>query len=285
MNKKKSFNRSLVDVGNILAMEHVNVTVPDQGLATMFYVSGLGLTRDPYIDWGTFNVWINAGRQQFHLPTARAQVLRGHTGLVVPSLAALKSRLERVSKRLDGTCFSFSEKQGYLAVSCPWGNQFRCYAPGRFGKMHLGIPYVEFTVPSGTAPGIARFYEQIMGCRCKTGKTLTDVMIGQEQFLRFRESRREQAEYDGHHIAIYVANFSGPHRQLLEAGLITEESDENQYRFQSIVDPDSGDRLFEIEHEVRSLYHPMWERDLVNRNAEQSFFNYQRDRDTFVPGS
>ena len=67
MNKVK-FNRAEVDVGNILAMEHVNVTVPDQPLATLFYVNLLGFTRDPYMDFGPFNVWVNVGRQQFHLP-------------------------------------------------------------------------------------------------------------------------------------------------------------------------------------------------------------------------
>ena len=50
-------------------LEHVNVTVPDQGLAALFYVTGLGFTRDPYIDFGTFNMWVNLGEQQFHLPS------------------------------------------------------------------------------------------------------------------------------------------------------------------------------------------------------------------------
>ena len=29
--------------------------------------------------------------------------------------------------------------------------------------MTLGMPYVEFTVPPGSAKGIGRFYEEIMG--------------------------------------------------------------------------------------------------------------------------
>ena len=63
---------------------------------------------------------------------------------------------------------------------------------------------------------------------------------------------------------------------------MTEDTIENQYRFQTIFDPDSGDALFEIEHEVRSLHHPMHERNLVNRNATQSFATYQRGGDAFV---
>ena len=34
------------DVGNIVLLEHVNLQVPDQSLASLFYIVGLGLTRD-----------------------------------------------------------------------------------------------------------------------------------------------------------------------------------------------------------------------------------------------
>ena len=53
------------DVGNIISLEHINVQVPDQALATLFYVVGLGLTRDPYLTVGLNNMWINVGEQQF----------------------------------------------------------------------------------------------------------------------------------------------------------------------------------------------------------------------------
>src|SRR5919198_638966 len=88
----KKFDRGSQDVGNILALEHVNVRIPDQGVATLFYVVGLGLTRDPYLMVGVDNMWVNAGQQQFHLPTARPQVLRGCVGLVVPDPEALTAR-------------------------------------------------------------------------------------------------------------------------------------------------------------------------------------------------
>ena len=56
----------------------------------------------------------------------------------------------------------------------------------------------------------------------------------------------------------------------------------NQYRFQDIVDPDTGERLFEIEHEVRSATHPMFQRPLVNRNTAQSLQDYLYRRDALV---
>jgi hypothetical protein len=107
------------------------------------------------------------------------------------------------------------------------------------------------------------------------------VFIGVEQTIEYRETDAEPAAYDGHHIAVYVSDFSGPHRRLDERGLITEESNEDQYRFLTLTDPDSGEPLFDIEHEVRSMVHPMYARPLVNRNPAQNNVDYVRDADTF----
>src|SRR5258708_23821652 len=90
-----AFDRSTEDVGNVVALEHVNVRIPDQQIATVFYVTGLGLTRDPYIMTGIDNMWINVCRSQFHLPTGKAQALRGRTGIVLPDRQALLRRLAR----------------------------------------------------------------------------------------------------------------------------------------------------------------------------------------------
>src|SRR4030095_14694952 len=83
------YDRTTQDVGNIVALEHVNVKIPDQQLATLFYVVGLGLTRDPYLMTGLENMWINIGQQQFHLPTGAPQVVRGDVGLVIADFEEL----------------------------------------------------------------------------------------------------------------------------------------------------------------------------------------------------
>ena len=57
-------------------------------------------------------------------------------------------------------------------------------------------------------------------------------------------------------------------------GLVSEESDQHQYRFKDIVDLDTGKHLFTIEHEVRSMRHPMYARALVNRNPAQTNRSY-----------
>jgi len=282
---KRTFDRAEEDYGNVLNMEHINLTVPDQQLAALFYVTGLGLTRDPYIDFGTFNMWINAGAQQFHLPKRDAQKFRGHIGVVVPNLDDLRRRLDFIDRPMQGTEFSREEKNDHIALTCPWGNDIRAFGPG-FGTS-LGIPFAELDVPPNTARGIARFYDEVLDTPARAvdddqGQR-AEVSMGANQRLTFRETDAEIPEYDGHHIAIYVSNFSRPHAALEARGLITEESDQHQYRFQGIVDPDSGELLTEIEHEVRSLKHPMWGRHLVNRNPAQSFMNYTQGRDVFVP--
>ena len=70
---------------------------------------------------------------------------------------------------------------------------------------------------------------------------------------------------DGHHIAIYVADFSGPYEWLIERGLVTVEDNDHQYRCQDLVPPHGGRAIWTMEHEIRSLHHPHWNRWLVNR--------------------
>ena len=274
------FDRTVEDVGNIVLLEHVNTRVSDQQLAVTFYLMGLGLTRDPYLMAGTNNMWINVGKSQFHLPThQQAQVLTGHTGLVIPHRDALLERLAAVKDALADTRFAYAEHNDYVEVTCPWGNCMRCYEPGeRFGAMRLGMPYVEILTPEGTAAGIARFYNEIMDTSAEAtqedGAAIARVAAGDGQALIFRETDGALPDYDGHHIAVYLADFSGPYKKLLERGMVSEESDQHQYRFLDIFDPADGKALVRIEHEVRSMRHPMYARPLVNRDPRMNNRNY-----------
>jgi hypothetical protein len=281
------FDRASEDLGNSIHLEHVNVQVPDQHLATLFYVSGLGLTRDPYLMVSDDNMWVNVGRSQFHLPSGEPQVLRGHTGLVISGREALLDRLAKVAKKLGGTKFSFRENNDYVEATCPWGNRVRCYEPdaARFGRITLGIPYVEFEVPRGAAKGICDFYPHVMGMQAelKNGDAaVASVTMGKNQHLMFRETDGPQSEYDGHHVQMYIANFSGPYRKLAERGLIYSEDNQYQYRFRDIVDLSSGKHLFTIEHEVRSATHPMYLRPLINRNPAQTNRTFAAGHDQWL---
>jgi hypothetical protein len=283
------FDRAEQVTGNIVHFEHVNVTVPDPIQATIFWLMGMGFTRDPYLMVGVDNMWINIGMQQFHLPTRTAQVLRGVTGIVVPDLESLRTRLEQVKPRLQDTQFKWENDDKHVMVTCPWGNKLRVHSPGpEWGDMTLGAPYVEFTVAPGTAWKIGRFYDEIMGApanmvECR-GMPAAKVRIG-GQYLSFifRETNDPIPAYDGHHVAIYISDFHTPYRKLMERGLISMESHDYEWRFIKIVDLDSNECLFEIEHEVRSMTNPLYLRPLVNRNPDQQQRTYRRGRDAFYP--
>ena len=278
------YDRKAEDLGNITGLEHVNLQIPDQAQGNLFYVQGLGLTRDPYMNTGLANMWVNVGKSQFHLPTGKPQVLRGKTGIVIEGREALLQRLANVKPRLADTKFAFSEHNDYVQATCPWGNTIRLHEPdpARFGRIALGIPYVEFDVPAGTAKGIVKFYQQMIDVPAEVVNgdgTTAKVTVGKNQHLLFRETDRSIPDYDEHHVQIYVVNFSGPHRRLGERGLVNREDNQYQYRFRDIVDLDSGKLLFTIEHEVRSLTHPMCLRPLVNRNPAQTARNYANGYD------
>jgi hypothetical protein len=282
------YDRTAEDIGNIVGLGHVNTAIPEQGLATLFYVSGLGLTRDPFLNTSTDNMWINVGQSQFHLPTGRIEILRGITGLVLPDRAALLDRLTRLRQPLTGTRFDFRESNDGVETVSPFGNRIHCHTPDpdRFGPVALGMAYVGFDVRTGTAEGIARFYREVLGAPADlldgaAGKRAR-VMVGARQYFIFRETDAPELPFDGHHVQIDVADFSGPHHRLMALGLVTEESNAHQYRFKDIVDPDTRRVLFTIEHEVRSMQHPMYARPLVNRDPAQTAMNYRPGRDSLA---
>lgn len=285
-----TYDRRTQDVSNLVSLEHLNLTVSDQQLSTLFYVVGLGLTRDPYVMIGLENMWANIGHQQFHLPTrTTSQVMRGRIGLVVPSVEELEARLMGVKDALGGTQFAYERADANLDVTGPWGNRFRCHpASERMAGARLGLEYLIFNVPVGTAEGITRFYADVIGASAEVverrGAPAARVLAGRHQSLIFRETEEVIEPYDGHHVAVYIADFSGPHEVLAEMGLISEESNDSQYRFVDIVDPINGEKLFELEHEVRSMVHPMYGRELVNRDPHQTLGRYQRGADALQVG-
>src|SRR5688572_28903938 len=196
--KVKQYDRAAQTVGNIVHLEHFNVIINDQRLATLFYIVGLGGTRDPYLFPGLENMWVNFGRTQAHLPSRdakpRPQVLRGTIGLVVPDLHHLKTSLQRAGSEMKRvvpekqTKFSWREKDGAVEATCPWGNRVRCHAPSaELGRVDLGIAYVDFDVPPGSAAGIARFYNDVMLAPSKTEGARALVSVGRHQRLMFTE--------------------------------------------------------------------------------------------------
>ena len=285
----EKYDRAAESLGNILHMEHVNLTIPEQEPAISFYISGLGMTRDPFLMTGVDNMWVNMGRTQLHLPSRDPfpQRFRGTLGIVVPDLNKTEESLGAIENVLGGTKFSFVRKNNCIEATCPWGNQFRIHEPApEYGTIHLGMPYLDLNAPLGSAEKIAHFYSEIIGAIADVGirnnATCASISTGNSQSLHFIETDVRQPEYDGHHVAIYITDFVGPYEKLIALDLISQESDEYEWRFIDIVDTDTGELIYKIEHEVRSATHPLYARPLVNRNPAQSNRGYRRGQDRFL---
>ena len=280
-----TFDRTAEDLGNIVELGHVNVRVPDQSKAVAYLSDGPGPDARSVSD----------GRPRQHVgqcrprpvPSAdarhRCRARHDGAGDAGPGRAAEAAR-DGAKKYLEGTKFSFREAGDTVETVCPWGNRIRVHAPdpARFGAMRVGMPYVEFDIPAGTdLAAIAKFYKEILGGIAGVSSdergAYAWASTSAESKVIYRETTAPIPEYDGHHIQITLADFSGPHKKLLERGLITEESDQHQYRFLDIVDVDTNKPLFRIEHETRSMRHPMFGRTFINRNPDMNNRN-------FVPG-
>ena len=216
---------------------------------------------------------------------ASRRILRGTSAIIVPDREALLKRLSAVKKHLDGTKFEYREGNSVVETCSPWGDRIRCHFPDkeRFGRQRLGMPYIEFDVPPGTAAGIARFYREVMAVPATVAENgsgpAAHVSSGADQQLVFKETDRPIAAYDGHHIQIYLNDFTGPYKRLGALDLITMENGQHEYRFIDIVDVESRKVLFQIEHEVRSSRHPLYGRPLVNRNPAQTNTAYMPGHD------
>ena len=149
---KKKYDRRNQDIGNIVSIEHVNVRVPDQSIATAFYVMGLGFTRDPYLMVGSTTCGSTWASSSSTCPPARRRCSAASSASSCPISTPSTTRLGRCSAALAGTQFVVLVEDKHVRVTCPWGNRLRFYAPGpEFGDLTLGMLYVEFPVPPGHA--------------------------------------------------------------------------------------------------------------------------------------
>ena len=148
------YDRTQEDLGNIVNLGHLNLAISDQIRGTLYYVTGLGLTRDPYVNTSTNNMWINVGVSQFHLPTGKPELFRGVAGLVMPDRAALLARLSPVRKPLEGTAFDFREGNDAVETVCPVGQShpLPCTRRDAFGAVVARMAYLEFEVPRREPP-------------------------------------------------------------------------------------------------------------------------------------
>jgi len=258
------------EIGAVTHFEHVNFSVPDQGPAMLFFCEGLGFTRDPARMVGTRNMWINAGRQQFHMPRGEAIPFPGEVGVSVKDIKRVHRNMKRIARELKGTEFSIKEVGKTLTCTSPWGHVLRVHQAGQLsGRMPQAISYVNFWVPVGTAKTIADFYEKMVYAPTEVAKrgkhAMAVVTVGANQHFHFIERPDYEPVDHPNHVAIYVTRYREMYRQFKAKKMLMRPDVEEQFRFEKIFNPRSGKIVFSFEHEVRSLYHPDYLKPLTNR--------------------
>lgn len=277
----KTIAIEVAQMHGIVSMEHVNVRVPEQALAALFYVSAMGFTRDPYLDFDDWNMWVNVGREQFHTPKGEPQVFRGEINIRMPSLDDLERRLSRLSERFVGSRFCFRSTDSGIDVTCPWGNRLAC-REARAGEYPMGVERIRIQVPEGSMGAIAHVYGALLGTQVEQMNSGLQVQAGHSQTLLYEASDIAPLPYDGHHLAIYIEDFEQAHARFKSEGLVSAQTPPHEFRFVEFRDASSKETVWQLEHEVRSTNHPMYGRELVNRNPANTLFNYTRGREALA---
>lgn len=146
--------------------------------------------------------------------------------------------------------------------------------PGSESSTCIGMGSVSLQVPPGTAARGARFYSEVLGFNTKEISPECWAIMGgpngDSQQLILEETAGSTGKEIGEHIAIYIGDFTGCFDRLQSRGLIfvnprfehldksttvDEALHYNCFRFKDITDLESGEKLFELEHEVRSTCH------------------------------
>jgi len=253
-------------------------------------------------------MWINIGTQQIHIPkTDKPQVVSGHIGLLTPSIDKVTHCLQDIQNHplLSGTKFSWKIKDTFgnglvpkeyndkiIHVTCPWGNKFRIYQFSKiFGNLsELRILYLLHHCEKGTLVDISHIYKFYFDTPVYHVKSqnLSHVVVGPWQRLVFKEHEKyNKNNYNGYHVAIYITNFSRTYQKFLDDNLVftkhryIDKCDSlkdalqwQQFRTLDFVN-DKKDIIFQLEHEVRSLYHPSFRRALVNRFGNVGIYCHQ----------
>jgi hypothetical protein len=258
------------EVGTIVHFEHVNYRIPDHRLAHLYFCACLGFARDPTRMVGIDNMWVNVGRNQFHLPVGPPTPFKGEVGVIVPNLEEVARRLAEEKPRFEGSLFSCVRQGETLLTTTPWGHPLRVHPMGMLpNRFPQAIGYVEFWVEPGTAPGIAAFYQEVLGCPSEVepveGAPTARVQVGPGTSFRFVERPDGGVVAHRNHVAVYLSNYHATYAELTRRGCIMEEDMNEQFRFHHIKDPETGRLLFSFEHEMRSLYHPDFGKPLINR--------------------
>ena len=148
----------------------------------------------------------------------------------------------------------------------------------------LGIRYMEYFVPLGgrVLEWIARTYEEVLGGKVRrsdSGEKIEVVFgtVENSQFLRY-SVQENVGEYTGDHLCICVNDFLGMYNRARSVKIGKDETKTvsivwnnpclkmkydtleqvkhfNEFRFKDFLNFETGEVVYQLEHEIRSLAH------------------------------
>lgn len=143
----------------------------------------------------------------------------------------------------------------------------------------LGLGDIYIEVPTGCAAKIARFYRELFHFDTQENSPGNWSVVGGPngncQALRFQDVA-DAKPWGGEHLAVYIGDYEGTFQRVEEKGLVwqnprfikvdnvrtlEEARKSQQFRIKDITDLDTGEVIFELEHEVRgyaSKLSPLW---------------------------
>ncbi len=265
----------LPEVGGIIHLEHFNFEMEEHELATIFFMNGLGLTRDPYKRTDETNMGINIGLQQFHLPRRGKPTppFFGEIGLLLPDLNVVRARLDRLERKrvFEGTEYCLQEvSDNQLLVQSPWGVVMRLWRDGALPfSRPLGLIYVDIPVPPDTAQQLRVFYETLLGAPFQMldieGEASAIVTVGPQQQLRFRERLLDDYNLYDFHVAYYISNYNVARDAAIGADVLRGGGKGQVCFIDGPFNPETGELLLGFQQEWRSIHHPDFMRPLINR--------------------
>ncbi len=264
---------TMPEVGGMLHLDHINFQVPEHDLVTVFFINGLGLTRDPFRRADETNIGINVGLQQFHLPRrGTTPPFPGVIGLIVPDLETIGTRLDRLSRlgKFEGTVYTAKFGNNVAEITSPFGVRLRLHTTGSVPFLRpLGIAYVDIFVPPGIAAAVADFYRKIFRAITRVeavdGATTAIISAGPFQTIRFIERELDNHDTHSFHLSYHVTHYNEARDRIAASGTLKGEGRGQVFFFDRIFDPDNGATVFPLENEVRSVYQRDFMRPLVNR--------------------
>jgi hypothetical protein len=236
--------------------------------------------------------WVSIGLQQIHLPFDKEQKINGNIVLMYRNLTELQERLilSKVSFTVHrdqysreeylrvvcpvGNVYHLYEQSGiptYLGPNKYLSPNDGLELPG--GKsLGMGMAAINFQCAVGVAEKIAKFYSHIFHADPEIvvdeSSSLKKCIIrmGYGQRIEFEETKEPLPPYDGYHVAVYVNDFVDIYERLVTYDLhwdnprcpqftyrtVEDVTKFNEYRFKDIIDVDTKDVIYELEHEVRS---------------------------------